>query len=183
MILVTGNPNKAREVQAILGQPIETIPLDLPELQAISVEEVVREKAAEAYRRLGRPLLVEDTGLAFTAWNGLPGALIRWFLKSAGNEGLCQMLSAFEERGAQAVTCLGYADGETVRVFCGRLDGQIAPTPRGENGFGWDAIFIPRGAQRTFAEMTAAEKDALSMRRLALDELRRFLAARPATTQ
>jgi XTP/dITP diphosphohydrolase len=172
LVLVTGNPNKAREVQAILGQAIETVPLDLPEIQAISVEEVVREKAQEAYRHLGRPLLVEDTGLAFDAWNGLPGALIRWFLKSTGTTGLCQMLSAFPERGAQAITCLGYADGQDVRVYCGRLAGSIAPAPRGESGFGWDAIFIPAGSTRTFAEMTAEEKSAVSMRRLALEQLR-----------
>jgi XTP/dITP diphosphohydrolase len=175
LILVTSNPNKAREVQALLGQPIETVALDLPEIQSISVEEVVREKAQEAYRRLGRPLLVEDTGLSFNAWNGLPGALVRWFLKSAGNEGLCQMLSTFADRGAQAVTCLGYADGHSVQVFCGRMEGTVAPAPRGENGFGWDAIFIPRGSELTFAEMNSAQKDAVSMRKLALQDLLAFL--------
>lgn len=174
--LVTGNPNKALEFQSILGQTVETVALDLPEIQSTLVEEVVREKAQEAYRRIGRPVLVEDTGLAFAAWNGLPGALVRWFFMAVGNDGLCHMLAGFTNRRATATTCLGYADGQTVRVFTGQMEGTIAPAPRGTAGFGWDPIFIPDGTQHTFAELTPEEKDTLSMRKLAVEELRRFLS-------
>lgn len=93
--IATSNPNKIREIQAILNQPIEQIEIELAEVQAVAVEEVIEQKAREAFHKLGRPVLVEDTGLAIHAWNGLPGALVRWFLKTVGPAGICRMLDSF----------------------------------------------------------------------------------------
>jgi non-canonical purine NTP pyrophosphatase (RdgB/HAM1 family) len=64
----------------------------------------------------------------------------------------------------------GYHDGTACHVFAGTVVGSIPETPRGTQGFGWDAIFQPHGSARTFAEMTAEEKDRFSMRRLALEQ-------------
>ncbi|MGH7961387.1 MAG: non-canonical purine NTP pyrophosphatase, partial [Candidatus Binatia bacterium] len=69
-------------------------------------------------------------------------------------------------------TLFGYYDGTSLRVFPGVAAGIVPEVPRGTNGFGWDAIFQPVGSDRTFAEMTAEEKDHFSMRRLALEQLR-----------
>ncbi len=171
----TGNANKVREIQAILGAPVEQVRIDLPEVQAIDVAEVIGHKARTAYAALGFPVLVEDTGLFFHAWNGLPGALIRWFLATVGTEGLCRMLDPFPDRSATARTCIGYFDGREERLFSGEIRGSITLQPRGDNGFGWDTIFIPAGWERTFAESSAGEKDAVSMRRLALEELKKIL--------
>lgn len=179
IIIATSNANKIREIQAVLGRPVEQVDVDLAEVQALEVEQVIEQKAREAYQKLGRPALVEDTGLYIHAWNGLPGAFIRWFLETVGVAGICRMLDGFDDRTATARTCLGMFDGQTVRVFTGQIEGSIAPRPRGERGFGWDVIFIPAGASRTFAEMSAAEKDAISMRRLAVKQLRRYLDATP----
>jgi non-canonical purine NTP pyrophosphatase (RdgB/HAM1 family) len=173
--LASGNANKVREIQAILGVPVTQVEIHLPEIQAVDVAEVIHHKARYAYTSLGRPVLVEDTGLHFHAWNGLPGALIRWFMDTVGNEGLCRMLDAFPDRSATARTCLGYFDGENDFVFRGEISGSISLHPRGERGFGWDAIFIPAGWDKTFGEGNAAEKDAISMRRRAVEELRQHL--------
>lgn len=178
--IATGNANKVREIQAILNTPVEQVEIDLSEIQAIDVEEVIEHKAREAYLRLGRPVLVEDTGLSIHAWNGLPGALVRWFLKTVGPAGICQMLDPFPDRTATAKTCLGLFDGAQARVFTGQIDGAIAPSPRGEGGFGWDSIFIPAGSQKTFAEMNTEEKGAISMRRKAVDLLKSYLDSRLA---
>jgi len=76
---ITGNKNKLREACQILGMDIESGDAgDLDELQTISVEEVIRHKAEEAYKKIQSPLIVEDSGLVFLAWKGLPGALIKW---------------------------------------------------------------------------------------------------------
>lgn len=175
IIIASGNTNKVREIEAILGRPVSRLEIDLPEIQAVAVEEVIVEKARAAYAATGRPVLVEDTGLYLHAWNGLPGALIRWFLDSVDNQGICRMLDGFSDRSATARTCLGLFDGEQVHVFCGEIKGHIASEPRGDSGFGWDKIFIPDGWERTFGEGSAVEKDAISMRKKAVEALRSWL--------
>ena len=171
LVFVTANAAKAAEVERLLGRVVAHQPLHLDEIQAVELEPVVRHKAAHAYSALQRPVLVEDTGLAYEAWNGLPGALITWFLQSLGNEGLCRLLDT--HRVATATTLFGYHDGVHCRVFAGSVSGSIVASPRGSHGFGWDAIFQPTGSSRTFAEMSAADKDRFSMRRLALEQMRR----------
>jgi XTP/dITP diphosphohydrolase len=179
ILLATSNEHKAKAVQAMLGRPVQHLNIDLPEIQAIDVREVIERKAREAYRLVGKPVLVEDTSLSVHAWNGLPGALIRWFLETVGNEGICKMLEGYKQLEATAETCLGYFDGETFISFSGLVEGHIARHPRGHNGFGWDPIFVPRGWNKTFAEMTPEEKHSLvSMRTAAVLKLKTFLEER-----
>lgn len=166
---VSQSADKAAEVRRILGASIDHRALELPELQAVELEPVVEEKARHAYEALGRhPVLVEDTGLFIEAWNGLPGALAKWFVQRVGPDGLCTMMAAFPHRVAWAVTLAATYDG-TLRVFTGRVRGRIAAAPAGTAGFGWDAVFIPDGTDRTYAELVGTDKDAFSMRRLALE--------------
>ena len=171
LTFITGNVNKVREFERILGYALTHTALDLDEIQAVDLLPVIEHKARHAYAALGRPVLVEDTGLAFAAWNGLPGALIKWFLTSVGVEGICQMLQGETNRAASATILLGYCDGKDVQIFPGSMDGVVPTTPHGESGFGWDAIFQPHGSRLTFAEMDPSEKDRFSMRRIALEAL------------
>ena len=172
LTFITSSANKLAEVERILGHSLTQASLPLEEIQAIDLETVVRHKAHQAYSHLGRPVLVEDTGLAFAAWNGLPGALIKWFLVALGPSGICKLLESETHRAATATTLFSYYNGSECRVFAGTVSGIVPVTPRGTHGFGWDAIFQPLGSERTFAEMTSDEKDYFSMRRLALDQLR-----------
>ncbi|HXG19767.1 MAG TPA: non-canonical purine NTP pyrophosphatase [Methylomirabilota bacterium] len=172
LTFITSSANKLAEVERILGCSLAREAIALEEIQAIELAPVVRHKARQAYALLGRPVLVEDTGLAFTAWNGLPGALIKWFLVSLGVAGLCQLLQAARNREATATTVFAYSDGKEPRLFSGVIHGVVPDAPRGAAGFGWDAIFQPLGSNKTFAEMEPEEKDRFSMRRLALEQLR-----------
>lgn len=181
LLFVTSNVGKVREVEAILGTPVEQLALDVPEIQSLDVEEVVRQKALTAFARARRPVLVEDTGLHVDALHGLPGALVRWFLVTIGPAGICALIPPGAERGARARTAVALCDGETVEVMTGETRGVIVESPVGHGGFGWDPIFRPTGASRTFAEMDQAEKNQYSMRRLALERLRERLSP-PATT-
>ncbi|MBV9452991.1 MAG: non-canonical purine NTP pyrophosphatase [Rubrobacter sp.] len=156
---MTSNPNKAREAVEILGIELESVALDLQEPQSLDVAEVAMIKVAAAREALhdpDHPVIVEDSGLVVEAWNGLPGALTKWFLQSVGNQGLLRMLSAEENRSARAVCAVALAvvDG-SVRVFVGEVEGSIAPDPRGSGGFGWDPIFVPEGGAKTYAELGA----------------------------
>lgn len=165
--LITGNEDKVREFERLLGIRLNHQKLDLPEIQATDVREVARAKAEKAYELLGRPCLVDDTGLTISAWGQLPGALIHWFLDNVGNEGILKMLAPDKPRAAHVTTALGYCDEYGSKIFEGELKGEIAPEPRGKNGFGYDSIFMPEGRGKTFAEMTNKQKDAISMRAMA----------------
>lgn len=156
-VFVTGNDHKRREAARILGVELESASPDIPEIQALDVSEVAATKALAAREALGRParpVLVEDSGLVIVAWNGLPGALTKWFIASVGVEGLLSMLPPGTDRSAVAVCAVAVAapDG-TVEVFRGQVRGKLAGRTRGESGFGWDPIFIPEGGDLTYAEM------------------------------
>src|SRR5918994_7976024 len=156
---VTTNQDKPREAQRILGVELVDAalgPQDVSEIQALDFAEVVVHKARAAREALGfppYPVLVEDSGLVIEVWNGLPGALTKWFLLSVGNEGILKMLSG-EDRSARAVCAVAVADaGGGGGGVEGGGGGGGAPRPRGEGGFGWDPIFVPRGSRLTYAQM------------------------------
>jgi non-canonical purine NTP pyrophosphatase (RdgB/HAM1 family) len=178
---VSSNTNKAKELQNVLQTPLELCPLLLPEIQTDDLEELVGYKARTAYDACAKPLIVEDTSLYFDAWGNLPGPLIKWFLRNLSLEQLVQAVAVGGNLRARAVCVIGLTqDGEEVHQFRGVVAGELQQ-PRGQAGFGWDAIFQPEGSTHTFAEMTAAEKQRYSMRTLAAQALKDFLA--PVATQ
>lgn len=173
MILVTGNKNKVKEFEYILGFKIENIDLELEEIQSIDVEEVARHKARNAYNILKKPVITEDTGLYFEELNGLPGALVKFFIKSISLDKMCSLVG--ENRKAKVITCIVFFDGEKETIIKGETRGEIAINPRGNNGFGWDPIFIPEGYNKTFAELTSEEKQSKFMRQEAIAQLKEKL--------
>jgi XTP/dITP diphosphohydrolase len=174
--LIIGNEGKAAEFAAMLGIEVTAVKRDLPEIQSLVVREVAARKAADALQLLGEPVLVDDTGLAVEEWNGLPGAFIAWFLNSVGLPGILNMAHGLTSRRATVTTAIGYAaPGTPVQVFQGTLRGSLATSPRGTSGFGYDPIFIPEGETRTYAEMTLEEKNIISQRRLAVEQMKRSL--------
>lgn len=175
IIFVTGNANKAREAERILGIGIETSDLDIHEIQAIDVEEVVKDKAIRAFDILKKPLIVEDTGLYFKDFNGFPGALIKWMIKNMGRDNMARLFSG---REVVAEACICYYDGNEMEIFKGSIDGKISQEPMGGSGFGWDPIFIPKNSSRTFAEMSAEEKNAISHRGKAFSEFKKWIEIR-----
>jgi len=170
LAFVTSNAGKLREAADCLGVPVEGIDLELEELQTTDLGALLRHKTAQAFALVGRPLLVEDTALVCLAWGRLPGPFVKHFLAELGPEGLVRALQPFADDRAEAICGVGYHDGERLHLFEGRTAGVIVP-PRGQRGFGWDPIFVPEGARRTFAEMEPAEKQRYSMRARALSAL------------
>ena len=180
---VTSNPGKAREASHFLGRHVVAVPLDLPEIQSLDFAEVARAKAVAAAAALGRAALVEDSGLEVKAWGGFPGPMTKWItMGPLGQAGLARMLDAFADRSATAVSVLALATPddrpEDVLVAVGRREGSLAPSPRGAGGFGWDVLFVPQGATRTWAQMTVEEKNLDSHRSRAFAALRDALAGR-----
>ena len=102
----------------------------------------------------GGLFVVEDTLLYFDCLNGLPGPLIKWFMKTIGNEGLCKIIEPFQNYRAATKTAVGYiSESGEEHFFEGVLEGTIV-TPRGDGGLGFDPIFQPEGFTKTMAELT-----------------------------
>lgn len=172
---ITGNPGKVNLLRQYLDFPVVHTSIDLVEVQSLELATIVEHKAKEAYRQVGGPVLVEDTSLRFYALGRLPGPLIKWFLAELGNDGLCRLLDNYADRTAVAEVLYGLFDGRNFQTFSGAVEGAIAATPRGSGGFGWDAIFMPTGFERTWAEMKDEEVRTDSMRGIALRKLEAYL--------
>jgi len=174
LYFITGNKNKFDEVAAILPE-VEQLDIDLPEIQEIDPHEIIKAKLTEAFQHTSGEFIVEDTSLYLDCMNGLPGPLIKWFLKTVGNKGLADIAEKFGNSKAQAKTMIGYAtDRDDIHFFEGVVEGKIVQ-PQAVSGFGWDPIFLPDGHTKTFAEMDKPEKNEISMRRMALNKLSEFL--------
>ncbi len=160
--LVTGNAGKIREFER-LWPGLHVVKLDLPELQGDSEEVAVAKMRSAMVAMPGVDLVVEDSSLCYDALGGLPGVYVKWFLAAVGLRGLYDMLAAYEDKTAYGqcvvVTCV---DG-VVATHVGRTRGRIV-APRGDGGFGWDAVFQPDGHDLTYAEMTPEVKDSVSDR-------------------
>ena len=163
-VLVTGNAGKINEARRIVGHELEYEPLDLPEIQSLDLNEVLENKAREAFRRLGRAVVVEETGLFLDAMNGFPGPLVKWMLESIGPEGIAKACLGMGDMNAQARCALAYFDGQRLVSAQGETRGSLVLEPIGSQGFGWDPIFIPEESERTYAQLSAEEKDQIGHR-------------------
>ncbi len=175
LYFITGSKNKFREACAVLPD-LKQLEIDLPEIQEIDATKIIEAKLREALEHKQGEFVVEDTSLYLTCLRGLPGPLIKWFLAAIGNDGLFALADRAGDDGAEARTIIGYTDGKNdIRFFTGAAKGRII-APRGKTDFGWDPIFLPDGYDRTFAEMEPAEKNKISMRRMAFSQLKEFLS-------
>lgn len=172
---VTSNAGKAREAREYLPDPVERVDYDYPEIQSDSLVEIAIAGARDAYREIGEPVFVDDSGLFIDTFDGFPGPYSSYVDEKLGIERV-QALAAREENDrARFRTVVAYADGEGVETFEGVVRGRIVP-PRGSGGFGYDPIFEHRGT--TFAEMDTEEKNAVSHRGRALAAFGDWLAER-----
>lgn len=177
LYFITGNKNKFAEVKAILGDSInvEQLKIELDEIQEIDSRVIIKHKLNEALKQRKGEFFLEDTSLYIEGLNGLPGPLIKWFLKALGPKGIYALTSHLENKNAVAKNIIGYSDAKgELHFFEGEVKGKIV-APRGETTFGWDPIFLPDGYNQTFAEMDDDLKNKISHRRKALDKLVEFL--------
>jgi len=172
---VTNNDHKLKEVQSLLNE-VTVIPakLKIEEIQTDNVEKLVKDKLLKAFRKVGRPVFVEHTGLYIDSLNGFPGGLTQEFWDKLEADRFSKLLGSLEDTMATAVTTIGYCDGKKIHFFDGKVDGKIPPAPRGNTEFQWDCVFIPNGFEQTFAEL-GEKKNEISMRKIAFDKFNTFL--------
>lgn len=174
LYFITGSKHKFKETQDILPD-IKQLSIELPEIQETDAEKIVSEKLKQAFTHHSGEFIIEDTSLYLDCLNGLPGPLIKWFLKKLGTRGLYKLTDKLGNNQATAKTIIGYAkDKNNIHFFTGEIKGRIV-SPKGDKSFGWNNIFQPAGYNKTFAQMSLKEKNAISMRGLAVAKLKKFL--------
>ncbi len=174
--LVTGNQGKLAEARRLCGAELAAVELDLPEIQSLDLIEVLEAKGAEASRRLQRPLVVEETGLELVAMAGFPGPLVKWMLAAIGADGIAKTAIAMGDDRVTARCALLLLLPEREIIAVGETRGRVVLPPRGDQGFGWDPIFVPEGEELTYAELSPEAKDSLSHRGRAWSALLEKLA-------
>ncbi|HEX6239074.1 MAG TPA: RdgB/HAM1 family non-canonical purine NTP pyrophosphatase [Acidimicrobiales bacterium] len=185
VVLATGNPHKVDEVQAILGDAWHVVGRE-PQVEetGATFEENALLKARAVAGATGELAIADDSGIEIDALGGAPGvASARWTAQGDWIPRVLRELARTppDARGCRYVCAAAavWSASPTARevVVRGVVEGRVAEAPRGTGGFGYDPVMIPtEGDGRTFAEMSAAEKHALSHRGRAFRELVRHLA-------
>ncbi len=174
-VLATRNPHKLQEVRRILeplGISVDPLPpgIELPPEEGETFADNALPKARAAAAGAGRPAIADDSGIEAQALGWAPGVRsARYSGVDAGDSENLQKLirEVPAESGIRYRCALAYVDGSgEERVFFGECTGRMAAQPRGENGFGYDPVFIPDEdpSGRTMAELTETEKDQISHR-------------------
>ncbi|HAL95632.1 MAG TPA: non-canonical purine NTP pyrophosphatase, RdgB/HAM1 family [Chitinophagaceae bacterium] len=186
LLFATNNSNKALEVNHILGNAFKVLSLkdagieiDIAEPHA-TLEANAREKSMTIYTLKNIDCFSEDTGLEVEALGGAPGVKSARFAGEPSNteaniKKLLLELQNKENRKAQFRTVISLVQKGVEKQFEGVCKGHITLQPIGENGFGYDPVFIPEGSTKTFAEMNTAEKNEYSHRRKAVEKLVDYL--------
>lgn len=175
LTFVTGNPGKVAELRRWLGYELPHRDIDVEELQEVDPVKVIEHKVREAYKIIGSPVLIEDVSVVCNAMGLLPGTYIKWFLQELGVPGICKMVDGFGDRSAYVKVIYCYFDGKKMELFENTVNGSIAPEPKGTGGFGWNAMFIPDGSDKTYAELYDTEWEKFAVRPKAVAKLKKFL--------
>lgn len=185
LIFATNNAHKLAEVEAVLGDRFrlltprdcgitEEIPEEQPTLEGNALQ-----KARYIHERTGRDCFADDTGLEVEA-GGAPGVHSARYATdghdfAANNRLLLRNLAGASTRRARFRTVIALILDGRESLFQGAVEGRIAETEAGCGGFGYDPLFVPEGCDRTFAEMTDEQKNALSHRGRAVRKLAEYL--------
>jgi len=182
----TNNPNKIKEVAHLLGQDFQLVGLkdvgcneELSEDQS-TLEGNAQQKAEYVFRNYKISCFADDTGLEVEALNGEPGVYSARYAGSQRSDMdnmalLLERLSSLSNRKARFRTVICAFIEDQKHFFEGIVEGKIAKLHSGDQGFGYDPIFIPDGYSQTFAQMSLEEKNKISHRSIAVNKLVDFL--------
>ncbi len=159
-----------------IGYEVVHLPLDVDEVQADTLEEVVRDCMAQLQEQKVKDFIIDDSGLFVDALRGFPGVYSSYVLRTLGCEGLLRLLEGASDRSARFECCIGCdLEGRGEIVLKETCEGRIIEEMRGRGGFGFDPVFAAGGEERTFAEMPMDEKNDISHRGKAIKSLARQL--------
>lgn len=155
ILFVTSNINKFAEAKRILSKfNINLIHYNFSynEIRSEYLEEIAKDAAKKLFKVIRKELIVEDSGLFIDSLNGFPGTYSAWVFKKIGNEGILKLMKNLKNREASFKSCIAFASDKCIKTFIGEVRGKISLKIRGNQGFGFDPIFIPKNYKKTFAE-------------------------------
>lgn len=194
LLLATRNPGKVAEMRALLrGLPVALVSLDdVPASPRVEEDQLTlagnaRLKAQILSNHVGLPALADDTGLEVLTLSGRPGVQSARFAGPDADDGanrrkLLEEMSLFQDRRARFRTVAALSMDGQIFLFEGVCNGIIIRIEVGEGGFGYDPVFQPDGYERTFAQMSAEEKNAISHRGVAMRKVIAYLKKRGLQT-
>lgn len=188
IVFATNNAHKLEEIRAILGEDFQVLGLsdigcneDIPET-ADTLEGNAEIKARYVKEHYGYDCFADDTGLEVEALGGAPGVYSARYAgpghDSAANVALLlKNLEGKSDIAARFRTVIALVEGDKITLVDGVVEGRIIDELRGDNGFGYDPIFVPEGYDKTFAEMDSKEKNSISHRARATAGLKNILVS------
>lgn len=184
IIFATTNANKVAELRAILGSDYDIkssadigLSDDIPE-PFHTFHENAAHKAKWIFEKYGHDCIAEDSGLSINSLNEAPGVMSARYSGGDSDDNIDKVLEELngkKDRSAHYTACIAYMKSGQVQIFYGICEGEIAEERLGLNGFGYDPIFIPKGYDETFGQLSPTVKKEISHRRKALDALLAFL--------
>jgi len=180
VLFATHNKHKLEEARDILGKrgmEIEHLEIEYDEPRGEDTSEIAEKSAKDLFSIVKKPLFLDDSGIFVEALDGFPGPYSAFVFRKIGYGGILRLLERNENRKAYFKSSIAYADQRGVFVFDGIMKGKVSKEARGDNGFGYDPVFVPEGYQKTFAEMGDEEKNMISHRKIALLKFADFLSS------
>jgi XTP/dITP diphosphohydrolase len=186
LVFATNNQHKFKEIMDVLGNKIDLISLedlgftgDIPE-EHHTLEANALQKANTIYNLYGVNCFADDTGLEITALDGEPGVYSARYAgeKCTFEDNITKVLKKMTDvknRNACFITVIALVENGIHKIFTGKIVGEITTERKGNNGFGYDPIFKPKGYHCTFAEMSLEEKNLISHRAIAVAALKDYL--------
>lgn len=165
ILFVTSNPTKVLVAQSALDSKdihLEQVKIDTPEIQSLDVKEVAAFSAKWAAKKLGKPVIVADSGLSIDALKGFPGSFVAYVDKTIGENGIMKLMEGKENRSAKYVLAAAYCEpnGEPI-IESDELIGSIASKLKGSHGWFSDLFFIPEGHEKTMGCLPDEERKLL----------------------
>lgn len=164
IVFVTHNPGKIASAQKTLKNvKLSIFEYELDEPRSDDIEYISKMKVMEAYKLVKKPCISLDCGFWIDALNGFPRAFVNFALETVGLEGILKLMEGIENRSCRFTECLSYYDGKELHQFAGKHEGLIAPAILGlDTDEKWSDlwyIYIPKGYEKTLAQMTQEERD------------------------
>ena len=187
LLFATSNKNKVLEIKKVLPKEFNIKSLDdigfyeeVPENEN-TIEGNAIFKANYIYKKYNLNVFADDTGLEVDSLNGKPGVHSARYAGISKNSAdninkLLKKLKNKKNRKARFKTIIALILNSKIHTFEGVVEGIITKKPKGENGFGYDPVFIPRGYTKTFGELSLEEKNSISHRSLAMNKLIDFIS-------
>lgn len=182
IFFITSNYHKFREIAEIFASYSKEIRIRIAKIKKIEIQSDNLEKIVQfaakwilentSFRHL---FFIEDAGLFIHALNGFPGPYSHYIYETIGINGILKLMHNITDRSALFQSVIAFWDGHKIITFKGQVSGYIALEPKGTFGFGFDPIFIPQNAIKTFAEMTTQEKNIYSHRARAAKKLIEYI--------